>query len=74
MAESMRASAGPGHVLTRVVVGLAYVAAGLLVLVAQIRDVTLQWSVVAPAAMLLLGLGLLVTALVDTHLRGQIGT
>ena len=62
-------AARPGHVAFRVLVGLGYVAAGLLVLVAQIRDVTLQWSIVAPAAMLLLGLGLLVTALVDTHLR-----
>lgn len=66
MAES---AARPGHVAFRVLVGLAYVAAGLLVLVAQIRDVTLQWSIVAPVVMLLLGLGLLVTALVDTHLR-----
>lgn len=61
-----------GHVISRVVVGLAYVAAGLLVLVAQVQDVELQWSVVAPVALLLLGLGLLVTGLVDTHLaRGS---
>jgi sulfite exporter TauE/SafE len=55
-----------------VVVGLAYVLAGVAVLVAQVQDVRLQWSVVTPAALLLLGLGLLVTALVDTHLKGRI--
>jgi len=67
-------AARPGHVISRVVVGLVYVAAGLLVLIAQIEDVRLQWSVVAPVALLLLGLGLLVTALVDTHLtRGSEG-
>lgn len=54
------------------VVGLAYVLAGVAVLVAQVQDVRLQWSVVTPAALLLLGLGLLVTALVDTHLKGRI--
>jgi len=51
-------------------VGLAYAVAGVLVLVAQIEDVRPQWSVVVPAALLLLGLGLLLTALVDTHLKG----
>jgi|1185.fasta_scaffold1686675_1 hypothetical protein len=60
-------AARPGHVAFRVV-GLAYVAAGLLVLLAQVEDVRLQWSVVTPVAVLLLGLGLLVTALVNTHL------
>ncbi len=64
--------AGRGHVISRVVVGLAYVLAGVAVLVAQVQDVRLQWSVVTPAALLLLGLGLLVTALVDTHLKGRI--
>lgn len=58
-----------GHVVSRVVIGLAYVVAGLLVLLVQVEDVVLRWSVVAPLVMLLLGLGLLVTALVDTHLR-----
>ena len=61
--------ARPAHVISRVAIGLAYVVAGVLVLVAQVQDVRLQWSVAAPAALLLLGLGLLVTALVDTHLR-----
>jgi hypothetical protein len=65
-------SAGRGHVISRVAVGLAYVVAGLAVLVAQIEDVRLQWSVVAPAALLLLGLGLLVTGFVDMHLKGQV--
>jgi hypothetical protein len=60
-----------GHVVPRLVIGLAYVAAGFLVLLVQVEDVVLRWSVVAPLAMLLLGLGLLVTALVDTHLHGQ---
>lgn len=64
MAES---SARPGHVLARVVVGLAYVVAGMLVLVAQLEHLRLQWAVVTPVALLLLGLGLLVTAFVDTH-------
>jgi hypothetical protein len=59
-----------GHVVSRVVVGLAYVVAGLLVLIAQVQDVRLQWSVVGPVALVLLGVGLLVTALVDTHLLG----
>jgi hypothetical protein len=63
-------TARAGHVVSRVSVGLAYVVAGLLVLIAQVEDVRLQWSVVAPVALVLLGLGLLVTALVDTHLLG----
>jgi len=67
-------SARRGHVISRVIVGLAYVLAGLAVLVAQVQDVRPQWSVVAPAALLLLGLGLLVTALVDTHLKGRAPT
>jgi hypothetical protein len=60
-----------GHVLTRVVVGLVYVIAGALVLLAQIEDVTLAWSIVVPAAVVVLGIGLLVTGIVDTRLHGQ---
>ena len=63
-------TARAGHVASRVVVGLAYVVAGVLVLFAQVEHVRLQWSVVAPVALVLLGVGLLVTALVDTHLIG----
>ena len=59
-----------GHVVSRVVVGLAYFVAGALVLIAQVEDVRLQWSVVAPVALVLLGVGFLVTALVDTHVLG----
>jgi hypothetical protein len=62
-----------GHVLSRVVVGLVYVVAGVLVMIAQVADVQLQWSLVAPIALVLLGVGLLVTALVDTHLRADTG-
>jgi hypothetical protein len=58
------------HVVPRVLVGLGYVVAGLLVLLAQIEDVTVNWSVVAPTAVMLLGLGLLVTAVVDAVTRG----
>ena len=58
-----------GHVVSRIVVGLVYVVAGALVIGAQVEDVQLQWSLVAPIALVLLGVGLLVTALVDTHLK-----
>jgi hypothetical protein len=67
-------TARAGHVASRVVVGLAYVVAGVLVLIAQVEDVRLQWSVVAPVALVLLGVGLLVTALVDTHVLGSRGS
>ena len=53
--------------------GLAYLLAGLAVIFAQVTDVEVQWSLAAPAALLLLGIGLLVTALVDTHLRRRPG-
>jgi hypothetical protein len=59
------------HVLTRVVVGLVYVVSGVLVLLAQIADVTLAWSIVVPAAVVVLGVGLLVTGIVDTRMHGQ---
>lgn len=36
-------------------------------------EITLRWSVVVPAAMLVLGLGLLVTVLVDTHPTSRAG-
>lgn len=62
-----------GHVVPRVVVGVSYVLAGVLVLVVQVQHVTLRWAVVVPAAMLVVGLGLLLTALVDTHLRAAAG-
>ncbi len=67
-------TARAGHVASRVVVGLAYVVAGLLVLVAQVQHVRLQGSVVAPVALVLLGVGLLVTALLDTHVLGSRGS
>ena len=60
-----------GHVLTRVVVGLVYVVAGVLVLLAQMADVTLALSIVVPAAVVVLGVGLLVTGIVDTRMHGQ---
>jgi sulfite exporter TauE/SafE len=63
--------AGLGHVVLRVVVGLAYVVAGVAVILAQVEDVRLHVSVVAPAALMLLGLGLLATALVDAHLGSR---
>jgi hypothetical protein len=64
-------SVNRGHVLTRVLVGLVYVIGGVLVLLVQIEDVALAWSIVVPAAVVVLGIGLLVTGVVDTRLRGQ---
>jgi VIT1/CCC1 family predicted Fe2+/Mn2+ transporter len=64
-------SAGRGHVVARVVVGVGYVVAGLLVLLAQIQDLTIAWSIVAPAAVVVLGVALLVTGVVDSRLHGQ---
>jgi|tagenome__1003787_1003787.scaffolds.fasta_scaffold20853129_2 hypothetical protein len=64
-------TAGRGHVIPRVVVGVGYVVAGLLVLLAQIEDLTVAWSIVAPAAVVALGVGLLVTGMVDSRLHGQ---
>jgi len=65
-------STGRGHVIARVVIGVGYVVAGLLVLLAQVEDVTVAWSiVVAPAAGVVLGVGLLVTGVVDSRLHGQ---
>jgi hypothetical protein len=64
-------SARRGHVVTRVVVGVGYVVAGLLVLLAQIEDITVAWSIVAPAAVVVIGVGLLVTGVVDSRLHGQ---
>lgn len=60
-------AARTGHVISDLVLGLTYVVAGVLVLIAQVEGLRLQWSVVAPVALLLLGLGLLVTAFVDQH-------
>ena len=61
-----------GHVVSRIVVGLVYVAAGMLLIIAEAQDVQLQWSVVGPLALVLLGIGLLVTALLDTRLRDRV--
>lgn len=58
----------PAQVVFNVVVGLTYVVVGLLVLIAQVNDVRIQWSVIAPTALVLLGLGLLVTAALDKRL------
>jgi len=58
-----------GHVVSRVDVGIVYVVAGLLVLLVQVEDLALQWSILAPTVIVVLGLGLLVTGIVDTHLH-----
>jgi len=42
-----------------------------LVPLAQKGGVTLAWSIVVPAAVVVLGIGLLVTGIVDTRLHGQ---
>jgi hypothetical protein len=62
----------PAHRVSveRIVLGVLLGAAGVAWLLAQVEDVRLQWSVAAPVALVLLGLGLLVTTLVDTHLPG----
>jgi uncharacterized membrane protein len=63
--------AGGGHVVARIIVGVGYVVAGLFVLLAQIEDLTVVWSIIAPAAVVVIGVGLLVTGVVDSRLHGQ---
>ena len=64
-------AAGSGHMIARALVGLGYVVTGLLLIVTEVRDITIRWSIVTPTVIVVLGLALLVTGLVDGHLRAS---